>query len=122
MLAREGAVFLAFLTMDFLVHLLSVIMLNYMHDHCCCNAVMSVCAYVYIVPPAEIPLQSMVAIYSGRLRASVLDFENPDLFRVGYFQLFVIILNHLNKLVDLFSYFTVRLVLPEQKIGNKDDT
>jgi len=75
-----------------------------------------ICAHVYIVPLADIPAQSMVPIYRGRLRSSLLIFEHPDLFKVSHYSLIVIILGHLNKPHSfIFSASLSNLFLPKQR-------
>jgi len=75
------------------------------------------CAHVYIVPLADIPAQSMVPIYRGRLRSSLLIFEHPDLFKVRHYSLIVIILGHLNKPHIYFLCFIIKFVFTKTEKG-----
>ena len=64
----------------------------YMHCmiQCSYNVEMCLCAHVCIVPLADGPTpSSLVAVYRGKLRTSLLDFEQPHIFNVRHYSLLV---------------------------------
>ena len=68
-----------------------------------------VCVCVYIVPAADIQLPSMVTIYRGPLRTSLLDFERPYIFKARCYLLFF------HYLLCIYFLFIIGFVVPEQR-------